>query len=168
MNKEEKIIRKPGEILFSIFLTVFSVTAFWQAYAISGFTGLSTAGIFPMLASLAMIVCSLIITKDVFAKQPHKHSSFANGVNEILPITLIYMIVLIMAYLLAMPLIGFVLSSTAFLFISFAILWKKPIWLSAFLAVFSLAIIYLIFRTVFQVVLPQGSLIQGSILEGLF
>ena len=168
MSKEENLIRKPGEIVFSIFLTVFSVTAFWQAFAISGFTGLSTAGIFPMLASLAMIVCSLIITKDVFAKQPHKMSGFASSLNEILPITLIYMIVLISAYLLAMPIIGFVFSSAAFLFLSFSILWKKPIWLSALLAIFSLAIIYFIFRTIFQVVLPQGSLIQGSILQGLF
>lgn len=168
MSTQNNMVRRPGEIIFSIILTVFSVTAFWQSYAISGFTGLTTAGVFPMLASLAMIISSLIITKDALAKQPAEKSNFSSKINEILPITLIYMILIISAYLLAMPYIGFVLSSALFLFVSFLLLWKKGVLLSAALAIFALAIIYLIFRTVFQVVLPQGSLIQGSILQGLF
>lgn len=168
MSNKNITTRRPGEVIFSIILTVFSVTAFWQSYAISGFTGLSTAGIFPMLAASAMIVSSLVIIKDALEKKPSSKSSFANKLNEILPIALIQMILLISAYLLAMPYIGFVFSSAFFLFISFLILWKKGVIRSALLAIFALAIIYLIFRTIFQVVLPQGSLIQGSIFQGLF
>ncbi len=57
--------RRQGEVMFSLLLAVFSVTAFWQAFAISGFRGLSEPGVFPMLASATMLVSSLLILKEV-------------------------------------------------------------------------------------------------------
>jgi hypothetical protein len=48
-----------------------------------------------------------------------------------------------------------------FLFASFLYLWRKNIVISVALTIFSLACIYGIFRVVFQVVLPKGTLLPG-------
>ncbi|MEO9875562.1 MAG: tripartite tricarboxylate transporter TctB family protein [Anderseniella sp.] len=153
--------RRPGEVLFSLGLSVFSVTAFWQSYAISGFSGLSEPGVFPMLASATMLVSSLLILKDVLSKPAAPDAGFARFRQEIVPLRLVGVILLILAYVVAMPLLGFVASSAGFLFLSFWYLWRKGPLVSAALALVSLAAIYVIFRQVFQVVLPQGSLMQG-------
>jgi len=155
------VARRPGEVLFSLGLAVFSVTAFWQSYAISGFSGLSEPGVFPMLASATMLVSSLLILKDVLSKPAGPDAGFARFRQEIVPLRLVGVILLILAYVVAMPLLGFVASSAGFLFLSFWYLWRKGPLVSAALALVSLAAIYVIFRQVFQVVLPQGSLMQG-------
>ena len=153
--------RRPGEVVFSLVLAVFSVTAFWQSYAISGLTGLSEPGVFPMLASATMLVSSLVILKDVLSKPATPEAGFARFRQDIVPLRLVGVILLILAYVVAMPLLGFVASSAGFLFLSFWYLWRKGPLVSAALTVTSLAVIYLIFRQVFQVVLPQGSLMLG-------
>lgn len=153
--------RRPGEMVFSLLLVVFSVTAFWQSYAISGFTGLSEPGVFPMLASATMLVSSLLILKDVVSKPENPEAGFTRFRQQIVPLRLVGVILLILAYVVAMPLLGFVASSAGFLFLSFWYLWRKGPLVSAALTVVSLAVIYFIFRQVFQVVLPQGSLTQG-------
>jgi hypothetical protein len=155
------VARRPGEVLFSLMLAVFSVTAFWQSYAISGFTGLSEPGVFPMLASATMLVSSLVILKDVLSKPATPEAGFARFRQEIVPLRLVGVILLILAYVVAMPLLGFVASSAGFLFLSFWYLWRKGPLISAALTLASLAVIYFIFRQVFQVVLPQGSLMPG-------
>ena len=153
--------RRPGEVVFSLLLAVFSVTAFWQSYAISGFAGLSEPGVFPLLASATMLVSALVILKDVLSKPATPEAGFARFRQEIVPLRLVGVILLILAYVVAMPLLGFVASSAGFLFLSFWYLWRKGPVVSAALTLTSLAVIYFIFRQVFQVVLPQGSLMQG-------
>lgn len=155
------IARRPGEVMFCLLLAVFSVTAFWQAFAISGFTGLSEPGVFPMLASATMLVCSLLILKDVLSKPAAPGVGFASFRQEIVPLRLVGVILLILAYVVTMPLLGFVASSAGFLFLSFWYLWRKGPLVSMVLTVTSLAVIYFIFRKIFQVVLPQGSLTAG-------
>lgn len=153
--------RRPGEVMFSLLLAVFSVTAFWQAFAISGFRGLSEPGVFPMLASATMLVSSLVILRDVLSKPVTPEAGFARFQQEIVPMRLVGVIELILAYVVAMPLLGFVVSSAGFLFLSFWYLWRKGPLVSAVLTLSSLAVIYFIFRQIFQVVLPQGSLLSG-------
>jgi hypothetical protein len=53
------------------------------------------------------------------------------------------------------------LSSAAFLFASFWYLWRRGWLVSMALTLVALAAIYAVFRLVFQVVLPTGSLIRG-------
>ena len=71
------------------------------------------------------------------------------------------MVLLITGYLVAMPLIGFILASAAFLFLSFSYLWRKSLVVSLLITAVSVASVYFIFRKLFQVVLPSGSLLQG-------
>ena len=47
--------RVPGELVFVLILLLFSLTALWQSWRISGFTGWSSPGGLPMLAGLVMV-----------------------------------------------------------------------------------------------------------------
>ncbi len=152
--------QRQGERGFSLLLIVFSATAFWQSYAISGFTGLSTPGVFPMLASATMLVSAVCLLLQNIDRRNIPGSSQTSAAS-VLPLRIVVMLMLITGYLFAMPLIGFILSSAVFLFLSFSYLWRKPILVSLLVTGGSVAFVYLIFRKLFQVVLPKGSLLQG-------
>lgn len=156
--------KQQGETLFALLLLVFSVTAFWQSYEISGFTGLATAGIFPMLASATMSVASVfILVQTVQLKPSSAHSTDIGSVNSelVLPPRVVVVLLLITGYVFAMPLVGFVVASGLFLFSSFSYLWRKSLLVSLVLTFASLSAVYVIFRKVFQVILPKGTLLQA-------
>lgn len=153
-----------GETGFALLLLVFSVTAFWQSYEISGFSGLSTPGVFPMLASASMVVAATFILVQSIQRQTGKDlptEPVQGFVQSVLPLRLLIVVALITAYVLAMPALGFLLASGAFLFLTFSYLWRKSVLVSLVLTVVSLVSVYLIFRKLFQVVLPRGTLFQG-------
>ncbi|GAB4238362.1 MAG: hypothetical protein Tsb0032_42730 [Kiloniellaceae bacterium] len=169
--------RRAGELIFALALLAFSLAAFWQAYGISGFSGLSTAGVFPMLASGAMVLSALCILWHTLAApraraeagqtpRPEVLRFFA----EVLPWRHVLTVALILAYLLAIPWLGFLVGSGLFLFVAFAYLWrpggKRGLLVSLLLSAFCLGAIYLVFRIVFQVVLPQGSLWRDTLFRG--
>lgn len=156
----EKRTRRPGELIFAILIGVFSVIALWQAFQISQFTGLSTPGIFPMLAAATMLVSALFIFKETRAR-PNFDSGTERFLKTVMPVRLVCIVALVVAYVWAMPWLGFMLSSAIFLFAAIAFLWRKNVFISAALAGFTLAVIYVIFRILFQVVLPKGTLLQG-------
>jgi hypothetical protein len=79
--------------------------------------------------------------------------------REFLPLRHCVVLVLMLLYLAALPLIGFVPASGLFLFATFPYLWRRNVLLTLVLSAASLAAIYVVFRIVFQVVLPQGSLV---------
>lgn len=158
MSKEAT--RRPGELLFSVILVVFSVAAFWQAYSISGFTGKTTPGVFPMLASGVMTVSGLLILIST-ARTPPDTSDAAGFFTKVLSRNHIVLIGLVLGYVVLMPLLGFIVSSALFLFCAFQFLWRKSPLVTLALTALTLAVIYIIFREVFQVVLPQGSLLRG-------
>lgn len=161
-----KPARRPGELVFAVLVTVFAVTAFWQAYGISGFSGLTTPGVFPMLAAGMMVVASIFILLDTArraAPDTREQPVSRRFVHEILPLRHVVVIGLVLLYLAALPLLGFVVSSGLFLLAAFQYLWRKNPLITVVLAAVSLGAIYLVFRVVFQVVLPNGSLLSGLI-----
>jgi len=162
--------RRAGELIFAVALLGFSLAAFWQAYGISGFSGLSTAGVFPMLASGAMALSALCILWQTAAapRTAERGPAWRHFFIDVLPWRHIATIALILLYLLATPWLGFLVSSGLFLFAAFAYLWRRNLLISLLLSAFCLAAIYLVFRVVFQVVLPKGTLLQGTPLQGLF
>ncbi|WP_193366726.1 tripartite tricarboxylate transporter TctB family protein [Pelagibius marinus] len=156
--------RRPGELVFAVVLLAFSLAAFWQAYEISGFSGLTTAGVFPMLASGTMVLAALVILMRTAGRRGSEGGAAAllgRFLREVTPLRHAAMLALILVYLVAMPWLGFTASSGCFLFVSFAYLWRRSFLVSLLLTAVSLGAIYVIFRVVFQVVLPQGSLLQG-------
>lgn len=153
-----------GETGFALLLLVFSVTAFWQAYAISGFSGLSTPGVFPMLASATMVVAAVFILVQSIQRKPGSDlpSEAEQGfLQTVLPARLLVMMALITAYVIAMPAFGFLVASGVFLFVSFHYLWRKSLLISTCITLAALVSVYLVFRKLFQVVLPKGTLFQG-------
>lgn len=156
--------KQQGETGFSLLLLVFSVTAFWQSYAISGFSGLSTPGVFPMLASATMVFATVCILLQSLRRKDSANSNeivSQNFFQTILPVRLLVVVCLISGYVVAMPLLGFLLASAIFLFISFSYLWRKSFLVSLAITVGSVVCVYLVFRKLFQVVLPKGTLVQG-------
>jgi putative tricarboxylic transport membrane protein len=155
---------RPGETLFALALVLFSAAAFWQSFAISGFKGLATAGTFPMLASAAMLASSLLVLVATVRRGPGSASQDVAPTpttSAILPLPVVIVAGLVAIYVMLMPLFGFMLSSAAFLFASFWYLWRKGWLVSLALTLVALAAIYAVFRLVFQVVLPTGSLVRG-------
>lgn len=152
--------RRPGELVFALALVVFSASAFWQAYGISGFSGKTEPGVFPMIASGVMVISSFIILISA-ARQPGPQAHEPGFFSDILTRRHAILIGLVLGYVLLMPLLGFVVSSAIFLFGAFQFLWRKNPFLILALTVFTLVIIYVVFRELFQVVLPQGTLLRG-------
>jgi putative tricarboxylic transport membrane protein len=157
--------RKPGELVFALFCCVFGVVAFQQAYGISGFGGLTTPGVFPMLATGTMVVAGLFIVAGA-ARRGRERSGESTPIRfmrEVLPLRHCIMIALMLAYLVLLPQLGFVVSSALFLFATFQYLWRRNPLLTLLLAGLSLGAIYVVFRIVFQVVLPQGTILGWTI-----
>lgn len=150
--------RRPGEASFAVLLVVVSAAAFWQSYEISGFSGPTEPGVFPMLAAGVMLISAVAILRDVVARDRAPRQGLASALLSIAPPRLLLVIAMIAGYVGAIPWLGFMVSSGLFLFAAFWVLWRRgPLW-SALLTVAALAAIYLIFREVFQVVLPRGVL----------
>ena len=156
--------RRAGELAFAVGLLGFSVAAFWQAFEISGFSGASTPGVFPMLASGAMAISALCILRHtLMMPKPTEHSvsPLRRFIGEVLPPRLMVVLLLVVLYLAAMPWLGFLISSGLFLLAAIAFLWRRGIFQSLLLTAACLGAIYVVFRVVFQVVLPQGTLLRG-------
>lgn len=150
--------RRPGEASFAVLLVVFSAAAFWQAYQISGFSGPSEPGVFPMLAAATMLVSALVILRGALRAPPDETAGLRARFLSLAPPRLIMLVAMIAIYVASMPLLGFMASSALFLFAAFWALWRRgPLW-SAVLTALALAAIYLVFREIFQVVLPRGAL----------
>jgi hypothetical protein len=156
--------RRPGELVFICLLAVFSAAALWQAHDISGFSGLSQPGVFPMLAAATMLLSCGFILRNTLAKntsrEPGHRAAFR---RDILPMRLVIVMAMVGIYLYVMPWLGFVIASGLFLFACFAYLWRKSFLVSLLLAAASLGAVYFLFRIVFGVILPQGTLIPAGV-----
>lgn len=152
--------RRPGELLFAAALLVFAVSAFWQSYGISGFSGKTTPGVFPMAASAVMVISGAVILITAVRTPPPPQQT-PGFFSEVLPLNHIVLIGLVLGYVVLMPLAGFIISSALFLFCTFQFLWRRNPLVILGLTAVTLTAVYLIFREVFQVVLPQGRLLQG-------
>lgn len=155
MNKSKKL--RPGEKVFSVILIIFSAILFFESYKISGFSGLTTSGAMPMFASTLMFISSIFIFLETLKKDPKNKFNLLKVTQYLLPKQLIFFVSLVLIYVLAIPYFGFTLSSGTFLIISILNLWDKGFVWSLGVSVFSIAVIYFLFRIVFQVILPLGS-----------
>lgn len=115
-----------------------------------------------MLASASMSIAAMFILLDCVRKSSLTAKGEGSS-TRILPVRIVVTLALITTYVLLMPWLGFLISSALFLFASFSFLWRKSLLVSLLITVVALTTVYLIFRKLFQVVLPQGTLLQGLI-----
>ena len=147
---------RPGERAFALILLLLSGFVFSEAYSISGFKGLTTGGVMPMLASAMMVVSSLTILVGTLSRSTSAEAQTI--IDYLFPLRAVLFASLVVLYATTIPYAGFMLASGAFLFVAIWGLWRKgPLW-SLAISIVSMVVIYLLFRMVFQVVLPMGSL----------
>jgi hypothetical protein len=154
--------RVPGELYFTLFLLLFSLTALWQAWRISGFSGWSSPGALPMLAALVMVLSSLkVVLTTRRLPPPELESGESLGqsfVRQVVPGRVVWFTALIAAYMFALEPLGFIACSFAFLVGAMYALGERRVLRAALISAVSLAIIYVVFQTAFSVVLPEGVL----------
>ena len=102
-------------------------------------------------------VCCFIIFLETLKKDSKNKFNLLKVTQYLLPKQLIFFVSLVLIYVLAIPYFGFTLSSGTFLIISILNLWNKGFVWSLGVSALSIAVIYFLFRIVFQVILPLGS-----------
>jgi len=155
-----KNVRKlhPGESVISWLLLAFSAFVLYQAIAISGFSGLSTPGAFPVAASsimtgsmLWLVVQNFRIARRMSAQD--KMPAWA-VISEMLPLRIVLFTALIVAYMLLLQPLGFLISTFLFLCCGFIYLRGSTPLRSIIIAAVAVVVIYGLFNYLFRVVLP--------------
>ena len=156
--------RRPGELVFTLLLLAGSLFMLWQAYGISKFESISSAGVFPMVATAVMVVTAALIVGQTLraslttSGEPSLVRRFA---REITPPVLLGFSAAIALYMAALQPLGFVLSSYVFLVAGMRLLGSRRWGLNLLVSALCLAAVYVIFQTAFSVVLPAGTWLQG-------
>lgn len=157
--------RIAGELVFTLLLIAFSLFMLWQAYSISKFESLTSAGAFPMFATAVMVVTGLIIAGQTARARPLPleggETPLQQFVRLITPGVVVSFTLTIAIYMALLNVLGFVVSSYAFLVVSMWLLGSRRWVLNLVVSALSLAAIYVVFQTVFSVVLPKGTLLKG-------
>jgi putative tricarboxylic transport membrane protein len=152
--------RLPGEGVFALVMLLFGLTALWLAWRIAGFSSWSSPGVFPMLAAAAMSAAAIAIVRNTLRMKAVEISPGGTLARQfarrILPLPIVFFTALIVAYMLALERLGFVLSSFVYLVASMVALGERRLVRTVAISALSLAAIYLVFQTVFSVVLPEG------------
>lgn len=149
---------RPGERLFALLLVIFAGYAFWESYGISGFSGLTTGGVMPLLASGTMVLTGVVILSDTFRKPRNPEIGITGLIEYLFPLRVVLFTLLVAIYVAVIPSIGFLAASGGLLFVTIWALWRKGPLPALLISLLSIAAIYVLFRVVFQVVLPIGSL----------
>jgi hypothetical protein len=155
--KDDRKLRA-GENGFSWLMLLLSLFVLIQAYLISGFSSLSSAGTFPMGASAIMVIASIFILLNNLKLKKTGADVLKNelrqAVKTVLPnVFLIYSVIVIVYIILIKP-FHFLPSSFVFLFISMIYLKGCNVLKAFLISTITTGFIYLIFQYFFRVVLP--------------
>ncbi|MBJ7550284.1 tripartite tricarboxylate transporter TctB family protein [Marinomonas ostreistagni] len=147
------LLRHPGEALFSLAVLVGAAYLFWQAFHIADAGSLSSPASLPIAASTIMVISASIIVIKTLRMPLHPELRFS---HHIFPPIIALVMALLLIFGLALEPVGFLLSAFCFLLLGFVFLYRGKMLWNIGLAITSLALVYLIFRLIFQVVLPEG------------
>jgi putative tricarboxylic transport membrane protein len=155
-----KEIRKlrAGENLFAWLMMAFSLFVLVQAYLISGFSSISSAGTFPMGAAAIMVVAmALILVTNRKLEKPDADGlkdELQQAVKQVLPKVFLVYTGVIIGYMILIQPLHFLPSSFAFLLVSMIYLKGSTAIKSLIISTLTLACIYIVFQYFFRVVLP--------------
>ncbi len=157
----EKKTRLPGELTFTVLLLLGSLFLLYQAYGISGFESITSAGMFPMLSALVMTVTAFLAITGV-AKSPAEPLAVGESlrqsfVRRITPPVFVLFALAVVAFMLLLNKLGFVVSAYLFMVVSMRLLGSVRWLFNLMLSALSLGVVYLIFQTIFSVILPKGT-----------
>ncbi|WP_106477996.1 tripartite tricarboxylate transporter TctB family protein [Phytohalomonas tamaricis] len=158
MSKQSKL--QPGEPAFNLMLLLFSLGIFYEAYRISGpgFESISSPGAFPLGLGIVLILSMVVIIAGQFRKQKPDTQGALDEARQFMsahfPLPIVIFSTMAIGYLLLLEPLGFVISTLLFLFVSMVYLRHGRFVSSAIIAAVSIAIIYSLFKLLFQVYLP--------------
>lgn len=158
--------RKPGETGFNILLLLISIFLFYKAYQIAGFSALSSPGAIPMAATAVMVISACIIIVKELAR-PKAEGGMPAFFQQILPFTIAVMCGLIILFAVVLQKVGFVLTGLVFLWVAIWFLQKRSPLSAAWVALLCVLIIYVLFRLIFQVILPEGIIPERDIIASI-
>jgi hypothetical protein len=144
--------RQPGERAFSLVLLALSLFLLHQAYSISGFSSVSSPGVFPMVAAGVMVLSLAVVLV-----RERREAAPSGFLRRVTPPILLGTVALIVALMLALEPLGFVIATGGFLFAAILFLQHGRPLRAAVIAAVAVAAIYVIFRLGFQVVLPEAT-----------
>ena len=152
---KDNIQQRPGERIMIWILLAFSVFALVMALQIPKLDHLSSSGVFPIFTASIMIASAIaILWKNhkrlnalPLGEELHQTRSYA------FPKLVIGYTAILMAYVLLTAPLHFLPSTYLFLAGSFIFLKGDKLWKSLVIAAVTLAIIYVLFQTIFQVIL---------------
>jgi putative tricarboxylic transport membrane protein len=154
-------VRRPGEALFALFLVACSLFLLSTAYGISGFEALSSPGALPMAASATMLVTALAVAVQTLRAAPARGETAR---RDIVPVPVLVTMAMVALYALLLKPLGFLPTSFLFLAILIKLLSRRGVLFSAGIAIACVAIVYLVFRIVFGVLMPEGIVPEREIL----
>ena len=157
--------RRPGEAAFAAVLLGGSVVLVWNAYGIDnpfGSNGLSSPRSIPLATTAVMLVCAALILVKPLRLPLDRAETIA---RDILPPVVLIFALFLVAYGIVLRPLGFLPASALFLIAAIKILAKRswPWTLSVSLG--SLAVIWLIFRIVFSVLMPAGIVPEAELIQ---
>lgn len=160
--------RQAGELVFTVLLLGLAVFLLWEAYGISGFESLASAGAFPMVASFLMVVCGLHFVSRAFKARPSfEGPALKTFAVKVLPPVVLWVSLGMLVYMVLMERIGFLLSSYLFLAGTMLLLGGgrngvRGLLVTLLVPAVFLGVIHVVFETLFSVILPAGTWWQGA------
>ena len=155
--KENRKLRA-GENFFAWLMMAFSLFVLVQAYLISGFSSISSAGTFPMGAATIMVVAmALILLDNRKLEKPDADGlkdELRRAAKQVLPKVFLVYTVVIIGYMFLIQPLHFLPSSFGFLLVSMVYLKGSTVIKSLIISTLTLACIYIVFQYFFRVVLP--------------
>ena len=156
MKKVRKL--RAGENLFAWLMMGLSLFVLIQAYLISGFSSISSAGTFPMVAAAIMVVAmALILLNNRKLVKPDAgglKDELHQAAKQVLPKVFLVYTGVIIGYMILIRPLHFLPSSFAFLLVSMIYLKGSTVIKSLIISILTLACIYIVFQYFFRVVLP--------------
>jgi len=146
---------RPGERIFIWLLLAFGIFVLITALMIPNLVNLSSSGVFPVF------IASILILTMVHVLWQNRKRYAAVRLREecrqvpafVLPVTVIGYAFILLLYILTTAPLHFLPSSFAFLVISFIFLKGASPLRSVIIGVGTLAVIYVLFQTIFKVIL---------------
>jgi hypothetical protein len=136
----------------------------WTAYGIAGFEALSSPGALPMAAAFAMLVTSLAVAVQTLRSPRTPHETLS---RDILPLPVVVTVALVAAYALLLKPLGFLPTSFLFVCVLIRVLSRRSLAFCAAVSAVSVLLIYLVFRIIFTVLMPEGIVPEREILAAI-
>ena len=156
MKQDRKL--RAGENVFVWLMMIISLFVLVQAFLISGFSSISSAGTFPMGASAVMVIAmaSTLIKNSKLKKADADgfKGELRLATKQVLPKVFLVYTLLVIGYVFLIQPLHFLPSSFVFLLISMIYLKGSTYFKSVIIAIITLGCIYFMFQYLFRVVLP--------------